>query len=67
MNAPAANLTAYRVIDTRTDVEGPHGYRYVNDASRPFAVLANVGRREICVTRRSSAKSAADAIRNLTK
>lgn len=50
----------YRVINTAKENEnaGPHGLKYVNDASRPWAVLRNRGRSEICVGRYSQEKLA---------
>lgn len=53
-----APITLYRVINTAASVQGPHGLAYVHDASRPWAVLYNRGRSEICVGRYSQEKLA---------
>lgn len=54
----------YRVIHTGASVPGPHGFVYMHDAARPFAVLRDVGRREICVGRYSTITAAKAFIRN---
>lgn len=40
----------FRIINTREAV-GPNGIRYVHDAARPFAVLFDKGRGEMCALR----------------
>lgn len=56
-----------RIINTREAIEGPHGIHYVHDAARPFAVLRNTGKQEICAGRFSTEKAAKDAIANRIK
>ena len=52
----------YRIINTREAIEGPHGIRYMHDAARPFAVLRNTGKREVCAGRFSTERAAESAI-----
>lgn len=54
----------YRIVNTAAPVAGPHGLNYVHDAARPWAVLRDVGHREICVGRYSTAKSAKALVRS---
>lgn len=56
-------ITLYRVVNTAPNVRGPHGLNYMHDASRPWAVLRNRGRSEICVGRYSQEKLAYRYIR----
>lgn len=54
----------YRIVNTANQIQGPHGLAYVHDAARPFAVLRDVGRREICVGRYSTIKVASALVRS---
>lgn len=42
---------AFRIVNTKDALTGPLGTRYVHDASRPFAVLFDKGRGEMCAGR----------------
>jgi hypothetical protein len=48
---PPLTLTDFRIINTQDAHIGPRGVRYVHDAARPFAVLFNSNRGEICSAR----------------
>lgn len=56
--------TEYRIINTAYRIQGPHGLSYFHDAARPWAVLRDVGRREICIGRYSTIKSANALVRS---
>jgi hypothetical protein len=65
MSAPTQS-TEYRVVYTASPVAGPHSLNYVHDAARPWAVLRDVGHREICVGRYPTIKAACALIRSRT-
>ncbi len=54
----------FRIINTREANESANGYRYVNDAARPFAVLVSTGRGELCAGRYSTEQAAKRFIKN---
>lgn len=54
----------YRIVNTAHQIMGPHGTRYVHDASRPWAVLRGTDHRESCVGRFSQEKYAKRLIAN---
>lgn len=45
---------AFRIVNTKDALTGPLGTRYVHDAARPFAVLFDKGRGEMCAGRYSN-------------
>lgn len=52
----------FRIVNTKDALTGPFGTRYVHDAARPFAVLFDKGRGEMCVLRCSTEKAAKAAV-----
>lgn len=58
---------AFRIVNTKEDLKGPLGTRYVHDAARPFAVLFDKGRGEMCVGRYSNEASAKAAVRRFSE
>ena len=57
---------AFRIVNTKEALMGPVGTRYVHDASRPFAVLFNKGRGEMCCGRYSTEAGAKAAVAKFT-
>jgi hypothetical protein len=58
--------SAFRIVNTKEALMGPFGTRYVHDAARPFAVLFNRGRSEICCGRYPTAAGAKAAVIRFT-
>lgn len=56
----------FRIINTREAVEGPNGIRYTHDAARPFAVLFDKGRGEMCALRCPTEAAAKAAVTKFT-
>ena len=56
----------FRIINTKDAHVGPKGIRYVYDAARPFAVLFNSNRGEICALRCATEQAAQSAVANFT-
>lgn len=56
----------FRIVNTKDALEGPHGTRYVHDASRPYAVLFNKGIRETCCGRYPTEQEAKRAVARFT-
>jgi len=56
----------FRIINTQEAHTGPRGVRYVHDAARPFAVLFNSNRSEICALRCSTEQAAEAAVAKFT-
>jgi hypothetical protein len=57
---------SFRIINTAETHLGPKGIRYVHDAARPFAVLYNHKRGEICALRCRTEDGAKAAVINFT-
>lgn len=57
---------AFRIVNTKEALMGPVGTRYVHDAARPFAVLFNKGRGEMCCGRYSTESGAKSAVAKFT-
>jgi len=58
---------AFRIVNTKEALKGPLGTRYVHDAARPFAVLFDKGRGEMCVGRYSNEVGAKAAVRRFSE
>lgn len=59
-------MSAFRIVNTKDALKGPFGTHYVHDAGRPFAVLFNRGRSEICCGRYSTEHGAKSAVARFT-
>ena len=57
---------AFRIVNTKEAIKGPLGTRYVHDAARPFAVLFDKGRGEMCCGRYSTEAGAKSAVAKFT-
>lgn len=58
--------SAFRIVNTKDALTGPLGTRYVHDAARPFAVLFDKGRGEMCCGRYPTEAGAKSAVRRFT-
>lgn len=58
---------AFRIVNTKDALTGPLGTRYVHDAARPFAVLFDKGRGEMCVGRYPNKAGAKAAVRRFSE
>lgn len=57
----------FRIVNTKDALTGPLGTRYVHDAARPFAVLFDKGRGEMCALRCPTEQAAKAAVRRFTE
>lgn len=57
----------FRIVNTKEALTGPLGTRYVHDAARPFAVLFDKGRGEMCCGRYSNEAGAKATVRRFTE
>lgn len=62
-----STASAFRIVNTKDALAGPFGTRYMHDAARPFAVLFNKGRGEMCCGRYSTERDANRAVRRFTE
>ena len=60
-------MASFRIVNTKDALTGPLGTRYVHDAARPFAVLFDKGRGEMCVGRYPTEASATRAVVRFTE
>lgn len=58
---------AFRIVNTKDALTGPLGTRYVHDAARPFAILFDKGRGEMCALRCPTEKAAKAAVVRFTE
>lgn len=59
-------MSTFRIINTQEVHTGPRGVRYVHDAARPFAVLFDTGRGEMCALRCPTQSAAEAAVAKFT-
>lgn len=57
---------SFRIVNTKEALTSPLGTRYVHDAARPFAVLFDKGRGEMCAGRYPTEHNAKRAVARFT-